>query len=72
MKKKSNLNIGDKVYAWSNERYDKSYITECIIEDISNDSLYLYAVEDNRAFYRNKNDVLTYEELMNNIKKITS
>lgn len=64
------FNIGDKVYAWSNERYGQSYITECIIEEISGEDLYLYAIEENRAFYRNNRDVLTYSELMDNIDRI--
>lgn len=64
------MKLGDKVYTWSNERYGQSYITECIIEGISGDDLYLYAVEENRAFYRNKNDVLSLEDLKNNLKRL--
>ena len=67
---KKNINIGDKVYAWSNERYGQACITECVIEEISDGALYLYAIEDNRAFYRDIKDVLTREELEDNLKKL--
>lgn len=59
--------VGDNVYAWSNERYGKSYIVECAVEEVNGEDLYLYAYYDNRAFYRNENDVMSYEELMENI-----
>lgn len=62
--------VGDKVYAWSNERYGKSYITECVIEEINDDILHLYAIEENRAFDRKSNDVLNINELKDNLLRL--
>lgn len=65
-----NYKVGDKVYAWSNERYGKSYITECVIEEIADDILHLYAIEENRAFYRKTSDVLSINELHDNLHRL--
>lgn len=62
--------VGDKVYAWSNERYGQSYITECVVEVVEGDDLLLYAIEDNRSFYRKCSDVLDIDGLLDNLERL--
>jgi len=62
--------IDDIVYAWSNERYGQAHLVECLVQKVSGDDIECYAMYDNRAFWRNKHDVLTYDELMVDVKTI--
>lgn len=61
---------GDMVIAWSNERYGVYRLTVCEVEDVEGDELHLYAIEENRAFYRNRKEVMTYDELVMDFNRI--
>lgn len=64
------INVGETVYTVSTERYGYPTLCECVVEERSDDTLYLYAIEENRAFYRDINEVMTKEEIAMDIKRI--
>lgn len=69
MKEKRVINTGDTVYTISTERYGYPILCECVVEDEGN-TLLLYAIEENRSFYRKMTEVLTKEELSLDIKRM--
>lgn len=68
-KRKRIISIGDTVYTISTERYGYPILCECVVEGEGNTML-LYAIEENRSFYREMTEVLTKEELSLNIFRL--
>lgn len=70
MNEKRNINVDDTVYTISTERYGYPILCECLVEEKNDNTLLLYAIEENRSFYRTTNEVLTKEELSLDIKRM--
>lgn len=71
MQKRRYFSTGNNVIAWSNERYGVSKLTVCVVEEVEGDELLLYAIEENRSFFRNRLDVMSFEELKEDFERVS-